>query len=61
MRTGGVGDALAEVGAGSLAGLDGVGGDVDDVVGELEGAADDLAVRRERLLDLEPGALKRAP
>ena len=50
------GDALAEVGAGGLAGLGRVGGDVDDVVGELEGGADDLAVRRERLLDLGAGA-----
>ncbi len=45
-------DALAQVGAGDLAGLDRVGGDVEDVVGELERRADDLAVRRQRLLDL---------
>ena len=44
--------ALAQVGAGRLAGLDRVGGDVEDVVGELEGRADDLAVRRQRVLDL---------
>ena len=44
--------ALAQVGAGRLAGLARLGGDVEDVVGELEGRADDLAVRRERLLDL---------
>ena len=49
--------ALAQVGAGRLAGLVGLGGDVEDVVGELEGRADDLAVRRERLDDL--GAWRR--
>ena len=36
--------ALAQVGAGGLAGLVGLGGDVDEVVGELEGDAD--AARR---------------
>ena len=55
-------DALAQVGAGRLARLHRVGGDVDDVVGELERGADDLAVRRQRVLDLgrgaaEPGAV----
>ena len=38
------GYALAQVGAGRLAGGVGLGGDVEDVVGELEGRADDLAV-----------------
>ena len=41
---------------GVLPGLAGLGGDVEDVVGELEGRADDLAVRRQRLLDLAGGA-----
>ena len=46
------GHALAEVGAGRLAGLLGLRGDVEDVVGELEGDADLLAVLRERLDDV---------
>ena len=37
------GDAFAEVGAGGLAGLAGFRGDVEDVVGQLEGDADLLA------------------
>ena len=44
--------ALAQVGAGGLAGLVGLGGHVEDVVGELEGGADDLAVGGQCLLDL---------
>ena len=43
--------ALAQVGAGRLAGLVGVGGDVEDVVGELEGDAD--ASRRTRVSALD--------
>ena len=39
--------ALAQVGARGLARLDRLRGDVQDVVGELEGRAHDLAVRRE--------------
>lgn len=49
-------DALAEVRAGGLAGLGGVAGDVEDVVGELEGDADALAVAGQDLDDLLVGA-----
>ena len=42
------GHALAQVGAGRLAGLGRLRGDVEDVVGELEGGADELAVLRQR-------------
>ena len=48
--------ALAQVGAGSLAGDAGVGRDVEDVVGELERGADDIAVLGEGLLHLGSGA-----
>ena len=53
--------ALAQVGAGGLAGLARVGGDVEDVVGELEGRADDLAVAARAVLDVRGAPPKRAP
>ena len=47
--------ALAQVRSGRLARLVRVAGDVEDVVGELEGRPDHLAVLRERLLHLARG------
>ena len=47
--TGSVGHALAQVGARRLAGLHRLGGDVEQVVGELERDADRLAVPGQRL------------
>ena len=55
------GYALAEVGAGRLAGRVGLGGDVEDVVGQLEGRADDLAVGAQGLDDLGRAPLNIAP
>ena len=49
-------DALTQVRAGRLAGVLGLARDVEQVVGELEGDAELLAVRRDRI-----GHLRRAP